>query len=135
MNNCRLCAHLKYQKRERKKRVLYFIPSYRSSTILNFLKSDQSYFTFFRDLFLWDADQLVQVQHVSIDPSCVALDVDLCGTNPLIITNDNLFHFISSNQKNIPILDAGKHFLEFESLNNYSFTNRSSLKIGIDLDK
>ncbi|PAV78802.1 hypothetical protein WR25_00495 [Diploscapter pachys] len=59
-----------------------------------------------RDLFLWDADQLVQVQHVSIDPSCVALDVDLCGTNPLIITNDNLFHFISSNQKNVPILDA-----------------------------
>uniref|UniRef100_A0A1I7XMY1 WD_REPEATS_REGION domain-containing protein n=1 Tax=Heterorhabditis bacteriophora TaxID=37862 RepID=A0A1I7XMY1_HETBA len=68
-----------------------------------------------RELSLWDIEAMCRMQHMIIDHSRAALDMDLCGVSPILITNDNVFCYApttnrnsSLSEKDIPVLMNGK---------------------------
>ncbi|CAI4230009.1 unnamed protein product [Auanema sp. JU1783] len=58
-----------------------------------------------RELVIWDTEALVRIQEVSIESSRAALDMDLCGISPILLTNDNVFRFLPSSAKNNSIAE------------------------------
>ncbi|KAJ1371752.1 hypothetical protein KIN20_033753 [Parelaphostrongylus tenuis] len=58
-----------------------------------------------RELSLWDTEALTRQHHVSLDPSQSALDMDLCGVSPILLTNDNVLRYAPDVVKNSPMLE------------------------------
>ena len=59
-----------------------------------------------RELILWDTEALTKIQSIVVDPTRTALDMDLCGVSPVVITSDNVFQF-SPSSRNGPMTDKG----------------------------
>ncbi|VDM58750.1 unnamed protein product [Angiostrongylus costaricensis] len=65
-----------------------------------------------RELSLWDTEALTRQHHVSLDPSQSALDMDLCGVSPVLLTNDNVLRYAPDVLKNSPMLEKGSLMLK-----------------------
>ena len=64
-------------------------------------------YSYFRELILWDTEALTKVQSIAVDPSRTAVDMDLCGVSPIVITSDNVFQF-SPGARNGPMNEKGR---------------------------
>ncbi|KAK5965734.1 WD domain G-beta repeat protein [Trichostrongylus colubriformis] len=58
-----------------------------------------------RELSLWDTEALTRQHQVTLDSSRSALDMDLCGVSPLLLTNDNVLRYAPGSAKNSPMLE------------------------------
>uniref|UniRef100_A0A183FHF4 WD_REPEATS_REGION domain-containing protein n=1 Tax=Heligmosomoides polygyrus TaxID=6339 RepID=A0A183FHF4_HELPZ len=63
-----------------------------------------------RELTLWDTEALTRQHQVTLDSSRCALDMDLCGVSPLLLTNDNVLRYAPGASKNSPMLEKGQIF-------------------------
>ncbi|PIO75023.1 hypothetical protein TELCIR_02953 [Teladorsagia circumcincta] len=58
-----------------------------------------------RELSLWDTEALTRQHQVTLDSTRSALDMDLCGVSPLLLTNDNVLRYAPGSAKNSPMLE------------------------------
>ncbi|KJH47154.1 WD domain, G-beta repeat protein [Dictyocaulus viviparus] len=64
-----------------------------------------------RELSLWDTEALTRQLQISLDHSRSALDMDLCGVSPILLTNDNVVRYAPDVAKNSPMLEKDIPFL------------------------
>ncbi|KIH42663.1 hypothetical protein ANCDUO_27350 [Ancylostoma duodenale] len=60
-----------------------------------------------RELSLWDTEALTRQHQITLDTSRSALDMDLCGVSPVLLTNDNVLRYAPAAAKNSPMLEKG----------------------------
>lgn len=65
----------------------------------------------FRELSLWDTEALTRQHQITLDTSRSALDMDLCGVSPVLLTNDNVLRYAPTVVRNSPMLEKGQHSL------------------------
>uniref|UniRef100_A0A0K0CU95 WD_REPEATS_REGION domain-containing protein n=1 Tax=Angiostrongylus cantonensis TaxID=6313 RepID=A0A0K0CU95_ANGCA len=86
-----------------------------------------------RELSLWDTEALTRQHHVPLDPSQSALDMDLCGVSPVLLTNDNVLRYAPDVVKNSPMLEKGSLiwflFLHIDNVACYIFLPQVSSKL------
>ncbi|ETN76688.1 hypothetical protein NECAME_03357 [Necator americanus] len=58
-----------------------------------------------RELSLWDTEALTRQHQIILDASRSALDMDLCGVSPILLTNDNVLRYAPAAAKNSPMLE------------------------------
>ncbi|CAJ0593137.1 unnamed protein product [Cylicocyclus nassatus] len=58
-----------------------------------------------RELSLWDTEALTRQYQITLDTTRSALDMDLCGVSPILLTNDNVLRYAPSPIKNTPMLE------------------------------
>ncbi|KHJ83332.1 hypothetical protein OESDEN_16971, partial [Oesophagostomum dentatum] len=61
-----------------------------------------------RELSLWDTEALTRQHQIVLDTSRSALDMDLCGVSPILLTNDNILRYAPAAAKNTPMLEKGE---------------------------
>ncbi|WKX90682.1 hypothetical protein Q1695_009490 [Nippostrongylus brasiliensis] len=58
-----------------------------------------------RELSLWDTEALTRQHQISLDSSRSALDMDLCGVSPILLTNDNVLRYAPGASKNSQMVE------------------------------
>ncbi|XGW19322.1 hypothetical protein V3C99_003278 [Haemonchus contortus] len=69
------------------------------------LAGDHTLAVLYQRNYLYGIQHLTRQHQVTLDSSRSALDMDLCGVSPLLLTNDNVLPYAPGSAKNSPMLE------------------------------